>query len=144
MAAMAEPVDIAEIAPRDAWALLERDPKAVLVDVRTEPEWGYVGLPDLGSLGKPVLRLSWQVYPTMAVDPGFADGLAAAGITPDHSLLFLCRSGVRSLAAAKLMVERGFPRCYNITGGFEGPPDATRHRGTVAGWKHDGLPWTQG
>lgn len=136
--------EIPEIAPRDAWTLLEREPKAVLVDVRTEPEWGYVGLPDLGPLGKQVLRLSWQVYPAMAVDSGFAQRLAEAGITPEHSLLFLCRSGARSLAAARLMAAQGFPRCYNVSDGFEGPADGARHRGTVAGWKHDGLPWVQG
>lgn len=141
---MAQELEIGEIAPRDAWALLEREPQSLLVDVRTEPEWGYVGLPDLGALGKPVLRLSWQVYPTMAVDPDFATRLETAGATPAHSLLFLCRSGVRSLAAARLMAARGFARCYNITNGFEGPPDPARHRGTIAGWKHDGLPWIQG
>ena len=141
---MAAPPDIAELQPRDAWSMLEREPKAVLVDVRTEPEWGYVGLPDLGALGKQTLRLSWQLYPKMEVDPGFADRLIAAGATPEHHLLFLCRSGVRSLAAAKLMTERGFAHCYNVTHGFEGPPDGARHRGTVAGWKHDGLPWVQG
>lgn len=135
---------VAEISPRDAWALLERDAKAVLVDVRTEPEWNYVGLPDLGALGKQVVRLAWQVYPQMQVDPGFADRLAATGVTPEHHLLFLCRSGVRSKAAAQLMIERGFPNAYNVTNGFEGPHDGSKHRGTVAGWKHDGLPWTQG
>jgi rhodanese-related sulfurtransferase len=135
---------VAEISPRDAWALLEREPKAVLVDVRTEPEWNYVGLPDLAALGKQPVRLAWQAYPQMQVDPGFADRLAAAGATPDHHLLFLCRSGVRSKAAAQLMIERGFSHCYNVTNGFEGPHDGAKHRGTVSGWKHDGLPWTQG
>jgi rhodanese-related sulfurtransferase len=135
---------VAEISARDAWALLEREPKAVLVDVRTEPEWNYVGLPDLGPLGKQPVRLAWQVYPQMQVDPGFADRLAAAGVTQDHHLLFLCRSGVRSKAAAQLMIERGFQHCYNVTNGFEGPHDGSKHRGTVSGWKHDGLPWTQG
>jgi rhodanese-related sulfurtransferase len=133
-----------EISPPDAWALLEREPKSVLVDVRTEPEWNYVGLPDLGALGKQPVRLAWQVYPQMQVDAGFADRLAAAGATPDHHVLFLCRSGVRSKAAAQVMIERGFKHCYNVTNGFEGPHDGSKHRGTVAGWKHDGLPWTQG
>src|SRR5581483_7278753 len=114
--------EIPEIAPRDAWILLEREPKALLVDVRTEPEWNFVGVPDLGAVGKNLVRLSWQVYPGMAVDPGFADKLVAAGATPEHSLLFLCRSGARSLAAARLMAQRGFPRCYNVSDGFEGPP----------------------
>ncbi len=141
---MAVPPTIAELPPRDAWALLEREPNAVLVDVRTDAEWSYVGLPDLGALGKQPLRLSWQIFPKMEVDPTFGDRLVAAGVTPDSHLLFLCRSGVRSLAAARLMTERGFPRCYNIVNGFEGPPDGAKHRGLVAGWKHDGLPWVQG
>jgi rhodanese-related sulfurtransferase len=136
--------NIAELAPPAAWTLLEREPNAVLIDVRTDAEWGYVGLPDLSALGKQPLRLSWQIFPKMEVDPGFADRLVASGITPQHHLLFLCRSGVRSLAAAKLMTERGYPHCYNITNGFEGPPDGGRHRGTISGWKHDGLPWAQG
>ena len=136
--------EIPEISPRDAWSLLEREPKAMLVDVRTEPEWNFVGVPDLSTIGKPLVRLAWQVYPQMAVDPGFADKLIAAGATPEHSLFFLCRSGARSLAAARLMASRGFARCYNVRDGFEGPADGARHRGQVAGWKHDGLPWVQG
>ena len=141
---MAPSTEIAELPPRAAWALLEREPKAVLVDVRTDAEWSYVGLPDLSGLAKQPIRLSWQLFPKMAVDPAFADRLAASGVTPEHHLLFLCRSGVRSLAAARLMVERGYRRCYNITNGFEGSHDGARHRGGVAGWKHDGLPWVQG
>jgi rhodanese-related sulfurtransferase len=141
---MAASPDIAEIQPREAWALLEREPKSVLVDVRTDAEWNYVGLPDLSALGKETLRVSWQHYPKMEVDAHFADRLIAAGLTPEHHVLFLCRSGVRSLAAARLMRERGYRHCYNVVGGFEGPHDGARHRGTVAGWKHDGLPWAQG
>jgi rhodanese-related sulfurtransferase len=141
---MTAPTEIAELPPRAAWSLLERDPEAVLVDVRTDAEWSYVGLPDLSGLGKQPIRLSWQLFPTMEVDAAFADRLAASGITPEHHVVFLCRSGVRSLAAARLMAERGYPRCYNVTHGFEGPPDGAHHRGGVAGWKHDGLPWVQG
>lgn len=133
-----------EIDPKAAWALLQQDPAAILVDVRTAPEWSYVGLPDLGGLGRQPAKIAWQVYPAMEVNPGFAEQVAAAGAGPDTPLLFLCRSGVRSLAAARLMTAQGYSRCYNVTGGFEGPHDADRHRGTVAGWKQAGLPWTQG
>src|SRR5258707_15271174 len=100
MAAMAEPVDIAEIVPRDAWALLEREPKAVLVDVRTEPEWGYVGLPDLSALGKQVVRLSWQGYPKMGVDAGFAERLGPPPTTPGPSPPFPGPAGAPPPAAA--------------------------------------------
>ena len=132
-----------EIAPKEVWKRLESEPNAVMVDVRTAPEWSYVGLPDLSALGKKPVLNSWQVYPNTTPEPDFADKLIAAGVTPDQPIFFLCRSGVRSLAAAKVMTARGFKHCFNITGGFEGDVDANKHRGTVAGWKFAGLPWTQ-
>ena len=120
---------------------------AALVDVRTEAEWLYVGTPDLAALGaKPVLQ-EWQSYPDMAVDPGFVDGLAsvlrARGLSSDAPVYFLCRSGVRSRAAAIAMTAAGWSRCYNISEGFEGPRDIAGHRGVERGWKAAGLPWTQ-
>lgn len=132
-----------EIEPKDAWKLIETE-GAVLVDVRTAPEWSYVGVPNLARLGREPVKIAWQVYPAMEVNPAFADQVKATGAGPDTPLLFLCRSGVRSLAAARLMTAQGYRRCYNVTGGFEGPHDAEKHRGTVAGWKHAGLPWSQG
>ena len=132
-----------EISPKDVWTRLKTEPTAVMVDVRTAPEWSYVGVPDLGALGKKPILHSWQVYPNTTPEPDFADKLAAAGVTPDQPIFFLCRSGVRSLAAAKIMTARGYKHCFNITGGFEGDVDASKHRGNVAGWKFAGLPWTQ-
>lgn len=133
-----------DLSPKETWALLESDPKAVLVDVRTQPEWNYVGLPDLQTLSKKVVTLSWQLFPSMSVNQGFASDLAAAGVTADQPVLFLCRSGARSAAAAAHMAAKGYGKAYNIVDGFEGPHDGQRHRGSVAGWKHDGLPWVQG
>lgn len=133
-----------DLSPTEAWQKLATQPRAVLVDVRTQAEWSYVGLPDLGSIAKPVHKLSWQVFPEMAINPGFIDGIKAAGIAPDQPILLLCRSGVRSVAAAKLLTESGFSACYNVRDGFEGAGDAERHRGRVAGWKVEGLPWVQG
>ena len=72
------------------------------------------------------------------------DDLHTAGLTPDDHIYFLCRSGVRSEAAAHTAEQAGFAHTYNIVGGFEGPPDARGARGHVAGWQADGLPWTQG
>jgi rhodanese-related sulfurtransferase len=132
-----------DISPRQAWDMLKSDPKAVLVDVRTPPEWAYVGQPDLATVGKQPINLQWQVFPAMNVNPDFAKTLKAQGVAPDSKLLFLCRSGVRSLAAAQLMAAEGFAQSYNIAGGFEGPHDSHRHRGTTAGWKAEGLPWFQ-
>ena len=132
-----------DVSPREAWNILSSDEKAVLVDVRTAPEWSFVGVPDLGSLGKRIVQQSWQVFPRMEVDPDFAARLAAIATDRDAPLFFLCRSGARSRAAAVAMTQAGYGRCYNIANGFEGNHDAERHRGKAAGWKADGLPWTQ-
>jgi rhodanese-related sulfurtransferase len=133
-----------DVDPKASWALLKRDPTAQLIDVRTPPEWSYVGLPDLVGIGKEPLRIAWQLYPGMEVNAAFVDDLRARGLTLDQPLLFLCRSGVRSVAAAKAAAAAGFAQAFNILGGFEGPHDPSRHRGTVAGWKVVGLPWIQG
>ena len=128
-----------------------QDDGAVLVDVRTRPEWMFVGTPDLSAAGGEPVLLEWQVFPAMGVDPAFGDtleaelarrGLGGEG-GRDVPIVFLCRSGVRSAAAASLMTERGYGRAHNIAGGFEGGHDAEGHRGTREGWKAEGLPWRQ-
>lgn len=135
-----------DLAPTEAWELLSADPRARLVDVRTTAEWAYVGVADLKDAAAP-LYLEWQIWPTMAVAsdfvPKLAAELSAAGLGPDDPVIFLCRSGVRSAAAARALTEAGWRRAYNLAGGFEGPPDPDRHRGGVAGWKASGLPWSQ-
>lgn len=131
------------IHPRDVWDALKRDGHAQLVDVRTDAEWAYVGLADLSSAGKQPVLIPWQVFPAMAVNGAFVEQLERAGFTPEHHIYFICRSGVRSLAAADAAVAAGFPHSFNVADGFEGPPDAAGHRGVVAGWKADGLPWRQ-
>lgn len=136
-----------DVDPRDAWSVLESTPGAALVDVRTRPEWSFVGTPDLSGLEKRVILQEWQSFPSMQVDPAFTDRVAAilsgAGADPTTPVFFLCRSGARSQAAAAAMAAAGWTQCFNIAGGFEGPLDAERHRGTSAGWKADGLPWSQ-
>ncbi len=127
----------------DAWALLKSDPRARLVDVRTNAEWNFVGIPDLSELGREVALVQWQVFPTMQVNPGFvaeAEGDAADKSAP---VLFLCRSGARSRAAAIAMTRAGYAKAYNVAGGFEGDLDGERHRGLKNGWKASGLPWKQ-
>lgn len=133
-----------EITPAEAWERLASSGDVKLVDVRTQAEWVYVGIPDLASLEKQPVLVSWQVFPTMTKNEAFAEQLAAQGIGKDDTVLFLCRSGVRSKAAAELMTSLGYAQCWNITDGFEGPLDGTRHRGGQAGWKASGLPWLQG
>jgi rhodanese-related sulfurtransferase len=132
-----------DVSPSDAWQLLSENKDAVLVDVRTTAEWNYVGVPDLSQLGKQPVLLEWQVYPTMQVNADFVAALSKNGIGGERPVLFLCRSGVRSKAAAQAMTQAGATRCYNISDGFEGPMDKAGHRGAVAGWKQSGLPWQQ-
>jgi rhodanese-related sulfurtransferase len=133
-----------DIAPRTAWRMLVEIPEARLVDVRTTAEWAYVGGPDLQAAGKTAILVEWQTFPSMQVDPAFVDRLRAA-LGPDRNvpLLMLCRSGVRSAAAARAMTAAGYPKCFNVAGGFEGTLDAAGHRGGTSGWKADGLPWSQ-
>lgn len=133
-----------DVSPKETWAALKDNPAAVLIDVRTPAEWAYVGLPDVASLGKLVLTVAWQTWPEGQVNPAFVADAAAQGLKLGQPVYLLCRSGVRSLAAAKALTEAGFGPCYNIAGGFEGPLDPARHRGTLAGWKVEGLPWRQG
>ena len=130
-----------------AWKSLTATPRSQLVDVRTRAEWTYVGIPDLGSIGKRPLLVEWQTFPDQSVDPRFVERLAgelkALGVQADDELFFICRSGSRSLAAAKAMAEAGYRACHNVAGGFEGPLNEGRHRGAVEGWKAAGLPWQQ-
>ncbi len=134
-----------DVSSEEAWRVLSENPDAVLVDVRTRPEWSFVGLPDLGSLGKEPLLAEWQSFPAMAVNSSFAEevGSALGDAHKKAPVLFLCRSGARSRAAAIAMTKVGFSEAYNIAGGFEGDLDETRHRGRRNGWKASGLPWTQ-
>jgi rhodanese-related sulfurtransferase len=133
-----------DLTPRSAWTMLAGDPGAVLIDVRTKPEWAYVGLPDLAPIGKQALKIEWQSWPEGTRNPDFAAAVTQAGIAREQKILLLCRSGVRSKAAAELLTAQGWRHCYNISDGFEGPLDAAKHRGGSAGWQHDGLPWQQG
>jgi rhodanese-related sulfurtransferase len=136
-----------DLSIEDAYAVLSEDEKSILVDVRTQPEWAYVGVPDLGALGKTPIFQEWQVYPSMQVAADFTPRLEAAlsarGADRSTPVLFICRSGVRSRAAAIALTSAGWARCYNIAEGFEGGLDETRKRGALGGWRAGGLPWTQ-
>ena len=134
---------VENVPPGRVWEALRTEPQAQLVDVRTDAEWNFVGLPDLSSAGKQVVPIQWQVYPTMQRNAAFADQLKEAGFTAEHHIYFICRSGQRSYAAAEEAQAAGFPHSYNVADGFEGAVDAHGHRGASAGWKAEGLPWRQ-
>jgi rhodanese-related sulfurtransferase len=132
----------------ETWKRLKGDPKAVLVDVRTRAEWAFVGVPDLSKLGRNVLLIEWQSFPDNRVATDFADRLeaelTARGVEKTDEIFFICRSGGRSRMAAEVMAAAGYRHCQNVAEGFEGPMNADRHRGQIAGWKFEGLDWVQG
>ena len=132
-----------EVTPEEAWQILESEERAALVDVRTDAEWAYVGMPDVSGLGKELVRISWQVFPEMDVNTAFVADVAASGCANDAPALFICRSGARSRDAAKACAAAGYGQALNVMDGFEGPRDANGHRGAKAGWKASGLPWVQ-
>ena len=111
------------------------DGQAVLIDVRSDAEREWVGyVPG-------AVPLAWKQWPGMAMNPGFDEGLRTA-VPAGGKAVLLCRSGVRSIAAAKRATELGI-EAYNILEGFEGNPDADGHRGRTGGWRFRGLPWKQ-
>ncbi len=144
---MSQPTTYAgDISAAAAWRELAATPDASLIDVRSEAEWAFVGVPMLAAIGKQPLLVAWNAFQDGQL-PDFAGrlkaALEAAGIGPDAPLYFLCRSGARSRSAAIVATAAGHRRSYNIEQGFEGALDADRHRGTPGSWKAEGLPWEQ-
>jgi sulfur dioxygenase len=123
-----------DVSPQLAWCWISSG-KAVMVDVRTDAEREWVGfVPG-------AVPLVWKQWPGMVINPQFDEGIKHAA-PAGSKVLLLCRSGVRSIAAAKRATELGI-EAYNILEGFEGDPDADAHRGHKGGWRLRGLPWRQ-
>jgi rhodanese-related sulfurtransferase len=140
---------VTEATPLETWSGLEIYGDSILVDVRTKPEWSFIGIPDLSALGKQVILQEWRKYPDMSVSDGFVANLLERfeGSAPSK-IYFMCRSGVRSQQAAEVMLEalsaQGLKcECVNVLEGFEGDLDSDGHRGEINGWKARGLAWGQ-
>ena len=133
-----------DITPAAAWQILEEQENVVLIDVRTQAEWAWVGQVDLSSLGIKHLCVEWNSFPSGQQNEHFIEDVEKIVADKDTQLLMLCRSGVRSKFAAIALTHAGYKTAYNISGGFEGDHDEHRHRGQVNGWKFAGLPWMQG
>lgn len=136
-----------DVSVQEAFDRLSDRENAVLVDVRTQAEWSFVGVPDLRPIGKEALLIEWQSFPSSGPNPEFAailsEQLSKKGLDQTAPIYFLCRSGARSQAAAITLTRAGYKECFNISDGFEGPLDEAGHRGTRSGWKAAGLPWIQ-
>jgi rhodanese-related sulfurtransferase len=131
-----------DITPEQAWNMLDGNPEAVLVDCRTDAEWRFVGVADLSSLGREVVYIEWNSADGRR-NENFVDDLTSAGVTPgDRPVIFLCRSGNRSIGAAEAATAAGIGPSYNVLDGFEGNLDEHQHRGAT-GWRAIGLPWKQ-
>lgn len=126
------------ITPQEAYALLQGDNNVKLIDVRTLAERDWVGRVILPEPQHRVVQ--WSLYPGGAPNPEFITQLEEQANRND-TLLFLCRSGVRSRYAAKLATENGFAHCFDILEGFEGDRDEQGHRKSIGGWCMRGLPW---
>jgi rhodanese-related sulfurtransferase len=122
--------------PAEAFAVLQQQPGAKLVDVRSRAELEFVGrVPDS-------VEIEWKTYPGMRPNPEFIEQLKQR-VPADAVVMFLCRSGGRSHDTAAAAVKAGYRDAYNVLEGFEGDRDAGGHRNTVGGWRASGLPWSQ-
>ncbi len=140
---------VTELSPAESYIALKQTDDAIIVDVRTHAEWSFVGIPDLDADGKQLVLSEWKKFPDMAQNNEFVSELLAGfGQTPPSKIMFLCRSGVRSMQAAHAVAAAlegsgASGECINIAEGFEGDLGPDRHRGSVGGWKAAGLPWKQ-
>ncbi|MEE2979083.1 MAG: rhodanese-like domain-containing protein [Pseudomonadota bacterium] len=124
--------------PTDAHAFLQRTPAALFIDCRSEMEHLFVGHPAGAH------HVSWNDGPHWEVNPEFVPTVRKlTGHGNERPIVLICRSGNRSAAAAHALEEAGFRDVYVVRHGFEGDLDGTRHRNTLNGWRHAGLPWEQ-
>lgn len=124
-----------DVSPQLAWQWVNEG-RAVLIDVRCDAEREWVGFVPGAT------AVAWKQWPGMAMNAAFDESIKAA-VPPGQKAVLLCRSGVRSIAAAKRATELGL-EAYNILEGFEGDPNEQAHRGQRGGWRLRGLPWRQG
>jgi len=128
---------IENLDPKQSWELLQNNPAAVLIDVRTSIEHNFVGHPPNA------IPVAWKEFPGMQLNPAFVEQVKQHVADKSAPILLLCRTGVRSVEAAKALEAAGFQHLVNIVQGFEGALDADKHRGNIDGWRFHGLPWVQ-
>ncbi len=141
---MSQP-SVKTITAKEAYDFIQNDPRSLLIDVRSNMEFLFIGHPT------DAISIPWIDEPDWVINPNFAADvrkLILGGLEHDRKghnvpIFLICRSGKRSLEAGKLLLEEGFHDIYNIAEGFEGELDEDHHRSTLAGWRFDGLPWSQ-
>ena len=126
------------LTPKEAYAFLQANPDALLIDVRSEIEFLFVGHP-VGAI-----HVTWNDGPEWEINPHFVGEVKKlAGNGGQRPILLICRSGNRSEAAGEALLAAGFTEVYNVAHGFEGELDDNHHRNSISGWRFDGLPWQQ-
>lgn len=126
------------LSPKEAYDLLQADPQALLIDVRSEIEYLFVGHP-VGAI-----HVSWNDGPDWEINPHFVGEVKKlAGHGGERPVVLICRSGNRSESAGQALIKAGFTKVFNVSHGFEGELDDQHHRNSVSGWRFDGLPWEQ-
>ena len=138
--------EVQGLSPKQAYELIEKDPRAVMIDVRSGMEYLFVGHP-AGAVHVP-----WIDEPDWVVNPNFVKQvrqvmLGGVSHSEEHQtdvpVLLICRSGKRSLEAGEVLLKAGFAEVYNVLEGFEGELDEDHHRSSKGGWRFHGLPWEQ-
>ena len=130
---------------KEAFELTKKDPRAVIVDIRSTMEFLFVGHP-AGAIHVP-----WIDEPDWTVNPHFVTDvrkILLGGATSHDDIsgapvILICRSGKRSIDAGKALLNAGFSEVFHVDEGFEGDLDENRHRGTIGGWRFHGMPWEQ-
>ncbi len=124
--------------PTEAWSLLQSQPDALLIDVRMKVEFDYVGHPP------DAVNIPWFEFPSEEPDPdAFVAAVQAVAGDINRPIVLLCRSGSRTVKAARCLDAAGFTQVINVLDGFEGELDDDLHRCTETGWRFCGLPWVQ-
>lgn len=130
-----------DVTANEAWEALKNIPDAKLIDVRTEAEWTQVGMPDISSLNKAVIKCSWKLLPDMRLNGAFESSVMAEVSDCAAPLYFLCKAGGRSMEAAIALTALGYTKCYNIIGGAEAKTPSGYTGLAINGWKASNLPW---
>ena len=136
-------LNVQNILSVECFGKLSEISNSYLIDVRTKPEWAFIGVPDLASLNKKTIFISWHMYPEMKINSLFENQITESNIKKNDNLFLICRSGNRSSNAAEFLTSRGFTNCFNVKNGFEGEIGPNHQRSTINGWKYSKLPWKQ-
>ena len=134
-----------DLSPKQAWQMLHDDPRAVLIDIRSNMEFLFVGHP-VGAVHVPWIdEPDWQINPHFVVEVRkvMLGGIVCEGDEGCAPVILICRSGKRAKDAGKTLLEAGFKQVFHVAEGFEGDLNEHHQRSSVGGWRFAGLPWEQ-